>query len=56
MRAFTPGAPPLDLDRFFLAACALATHVLCLFLLSDVFGTRAFFIFFATCFMFVSLT
>jgi len=48
MRAFTPGAPPLDLDldRFFLAAHALATRALCLFLLSDVFGTRALFIYY----------
>jgi len=33
-RAFTPGAPPLDLDRFFLAARALATRALCLFCLA----------------------
>jgi len=32
MRAFIPGAPLLDLDRFCLAAHALATHALCLFL------------------------
>jgi len=55
--AFTPGAPPLDLDRLFLVARALATRALCLFLLSDVFGNMCLVYFFCyMCFMFVSLT
>jgi hypothetical protein len=56
-RAFTPGAPPLDLDRFFLAARALATRALCFILLSDVFGTRALYFFllhvFYVCFAYI---
>ena len=63
MCVFIPGAPPLDLEKYYLPARALATRALCLFCLA-MFSEHMLFVFCCfsntclrgMCFMFVLLT